>query len=108
MCAITMRSAEVERVANGPVSYLGRGVYDLAEVAHLIHRTTRQVASWMRPRSGIPLLLAGELNGLYSFWDMLSLRVIAELVDRGVPRGRDRRGRSSSSPKPRHQPSVRP
>ncbi len=37
-------------------------------------------------------LLAGELDGLFSFWDLLSLRVIAELSKRGVPRGQIARG----------------
>lgn len=31
-------------------------------------------------------LLVGELGELFSFWDLLSLRVIAELSSRGVPR----------------------
>ena len=68
------------------VSYLGRGIYDIAEVARLIRKTRGRVEGWTRPRSGKPPLLTGELAGLFSFWDLISLRVIAELIDRGVPR----------------------
>ena len=68
------------------VSYLGRGIYDIAEVARLIRKTRGRVEGWTRPRSSRPPLLTGELAGLFSFWDLISLRVIAELIDRGVPR----------------------
>ena len=70
----------------GAVSYLGRGIYDIAEVARLIGKTRGRVEGWTRPRSGRPPLLTGELAGLFSFWDLISLRVIAELIDRRVPR----------------------
>ena len=39
---------------------------------------------WTRTGSGANPLLTGELAGLFSFWDLMSLRVIAELLDRGV------------------------
>lgn len=68
------------------VSYLGRGIYDIAEVSRLIRKTRGRVEGWTRPRSGSPPLLTGELAGLFSFWDLISLRVIGELIDRGVPR----------------------
>lgn len=70
----------------GAVSYLGRGIYDVAEVARLLRKTRGRVEGWTRPRSGRPPLLTGELVGLFSFWDLISLRVIGELIDRGVPR----------------------
>ena len=41
---------------------------------------------WTRTGSGANPLLTGELAGLFSFWDLMSLRVIAELLDRGVKR----------------------
>ena len=41
---------------------------------------------WTRSGSGANPLLTGELVGLFSFWDLMSLRVIAELLDRGVRR----------------------
>ena len=68
------------------VSYLGRGIYDIAEMARLLRKTRGRVEGWTRSRSGKPPLLTGELAGLFSFWDLISLRVIAELIDRGVPR----------------------
>ena len=49
-------------------------------------------------RGGLELVLRGyrcfrgSLTGLFSFWDLLSLRVIGELVERGVPRNEIARG----------------
>ena len=77
---------------SGAVSYLGRGIYDIKEVAHLLRRGTARVRGWTRPREDGPPLLTGELAGLFSFWDLLSLRVIAELTRRGVPRDHIARG----------------
>lgn len=67
-------------------SYLGRGIYDVAEVARLLRKTRRRVEGWTRSGSGADPLLTGELEDLFSFWDLMSLRVIAELRDRGVRR----------------------
>ena len=75
-----------------PSSYLGRGIYDVVEVARLIKRTRRRVEGWTRVGADKAPLLPGELNGLFSFWDLLSLRVIGELVERGVPRSEIARG----------------
>jgi len=68
------------------VSYLGRGIYDIAEIARLLRRPKTRVGGWARPHRGKRPLLTGELSGLFSFWDLISLRVIAELLDRGVSR----------------------
>lgn len=68
------------------VPYLGRGIYDIVEVARLIKRTRPRVEGWTRSTAGDTPLLTGELDGLFSFWDLLSLRVIDELAERGVPR----------------------
>lgn len=76
----------------GTVSYLGRGIYDICEVARLLCRGRAMVEGWTRTRSGAPPLLTGELEGLFSFWDLVSLRVIAELRRRGVPRHHILRG----------------
>ncbi|MCY4194726.1 MAG: DUF433 domain-containing protein, partial [bacterium] len=73
-------------------SYLSRGIYDVAEVARLIRRSRRRVEGWARAGEEQALLLSGELDGLFSFWDLLSFRVISELVERGVPRGEIARG----------------
>ncbi len=73
-------------------SYLGRGIYDVAEVARLLRRTRPRVEGWTRSGPGARPLLTGELAGLFSFWDLMSLRVIAELLDRGVRREHIRTG----------------
>lgn len=73
-------------------SYLGRGIYDVAEVARLIRCTRRRVEGWTRAGADKAPLLSGELDGLFSFWDLLSLRVIGELVEREVPRSEIARG----------------
>ena len=66
---------------------MGRGIYDINEMARLLQKGRTRVEGWTRPRLGSPALLTPELDGLFSFWDLLSLRVIAELTRRGVPRG---------------------
>ena len=70
----------------GAVSYLGRGIYDISEVARLLGSGRALVEGWTLPREDKPPLLTGELAGLFSFWDLLSLRVVAELAKRRVPR----------------------
>ena len=79
------------------LAYLGRGIYDIKiydikEVARLIQSGRTRVEGWTRAeRDGLPLL-SGELDGLFSFWDLLSLRVIAELTCRGVRQDHIARG----------------
>ena len=77
---------------SGTLAYLGRGIYDIQEVARLIQSGRSRVEGWTRPHRDKPPLLSGELDGLFSFWDLLSLRVIAELVRRRVPRHHIARG----------------
>ncbi len=76
----------------GTVSYLGKGIYDICEVARLLCRGRAMVEGWTRARAGALPLLTGELGGLFSFWDLVSLRVVAELRRRGVPRDHIARG----------------
>ena len=80
-----MLAVVVPKPATGD-SYLGRGIYDVAEVARLLRKTRGRVEGWTRSGPGTDPLLTGELAGLFSFWDLMSLRVIAELLDRGVRR----------------------
>ena len=68
------------------VGYLGRGIYDIQEMARLLRKGRARVEGWTRPRGGSPPLLTPELAGLFSFWGLLSLRVVAELTQRGVSR----------------------
>ena len=71
---------------------MGRGIYDIVEVARLVQRTRPRVEGWTRPGPDKTPLLTGEFDGLFSFWDLLSLRVIAELIEREVPRNEIARG----------------
>ena len=73
-------------------SYLGRGIYDVAEVARLLRKSRQRVEGWTRSSPGANPLLTGELAGLFSFWDLMSLRVVAVLLDRGVKRDHIRTG----------------
>ena len=87
-----MSPSTLSSAGSGTLGYLGRGIYDIKEVARLIQSGRARVEGWTRPHRDQPPLLSGELDGLFSFWDLLSLRVIAELVGRGVPRDHIARG----------------
>ncbi len=69
----------------GGARYLGRGIYDVAEVARLLRRGRCQIEGWTRDSWTRPSLLIGELGAFFSFWDLISLRVVAELFARRVP-----------------------
>lgn len=71
---------------------MGRGIYDVVEVARLIGCTRPRVEGWTRSGDGLTPLLTGELDGLFSFWDLLSLRVVGELAKRGVQRSEIAKG----------------
>lgn len=80
-------AATARREGNpGVARYLGRGIYDVAEVARLLRRGRSQVEGWTRDSRDRPSLLIGELGTFFSFWDLISLRVVAELIARLVPR----------------------
>ncbi len=67
-------------------SYLGRGIYDIAKAACLLHSTHLRIENWTRTGARKPPILTPELEGLFSFWDLMSLRVMAKLIDKGVKR----------------------
>jgi uncharacterized protein (DUF433 family) len=72
---------------------LGRGIYDLGEVARLVHRTADEVEGWAKPAGSYgPLLIARERR-LFSFYDLVTAVVTAELRARSVPLPRIRRAR---------------
>lgn len=73
-------------VSSGEASCLGRGIYGLAEAARMIGVSSHLADRWTRPFLGSPPVLVGELGGMFSFWDLLSLRVVAVLVRMGVRR----------------------
>ena len=81
-----MAAATQREGAAGDARYLGRGIYDLAEVARLLRRGRSQIEGWTRDSWTRPSLLIGELGAFFSFWDLISLRVVAELFVRRVPR----------------------
>ena len=85
-------AADETSTGHASASYVGRGIYDIKEVARLLRRSTDRVSGWACPSRGRPSLLTGELGGLFSFWDLISLRVIAELTRRKVRRADIARG----------------
>ena len=87
-----MSASALPAAESDTVSYLGRGIYDVKEVARLLQSGRAKIEGWTRSRQDRPPLLTGELAGLFSFWDLLSLRVIAELTKRGVPQKHIARG----------------
>ena len=62
---------------------LGRGIYDVAEVARIVRRHPETVARWTR---GADPLHRVESDRIISFLDVISLWVISELIRRGVPK----------------------
>ena len=68
---------------------LGRGIYDVAEVARIVRRDPDTVARWTR---GADPLHHVESDRIISFLDLISLWVISELIRRGVPRREIRAG----------------
>lgn len=65
-------------------SFLGRGIYDVVDVARLTHRDPATIVSWTSARQGATPLVDPEVPGAYSFVDLISLHVISVLVRRGV------------------------
>ena len=67
---------------------LGRGIYDVVEVARLVGRDPETVDRWARAKGLHPV----RTKPLYTFLDLISLWVISELVKRGVPKNEIRSG----------------
>jgi uncharacterized protein (DUF433 family) len=64
---------------------LGKGIYDLDEVARLVRRTRDEVAGWTHgTNTGDALLLPSD-DRLLSFYDLVTAAVTAELRRREVP-----------------------
>ncbi len=63
---------------------IGRGIYDVEEIAHLIGATTRQVSRWAGPASHGGGLLLPDERGLLTFWDLITARVALTLQRQGV------------------------
>lgn len=71
-------------IARSEPQLLGLGIYDVVEVARLIHRGPETVARWTTgPKARI--LLEPQFGDVFSFLDLISLRVISVLRHRRVP-----------------------
>lgn len=63
--------------------HLNRGIYDVAEVATLIHQPRARIERWVSQDT--PTIHgAPEFDGFFSFLDLISLLAVAELESRGV------------------------
>jgi uncharacterized protein (DUF433 family) len=65
---------------------MGRGIYDVAEIARITQRTPETITRWTSPGRGNQSFIRPETKGVYSFHDLISLHVISELRRRGVPK----------------------
>lgn len=68
---------------------LGRGIYDVVEVARLVRRDPETIDRWTKSRTPLHRVKG---KPLYAFHDLISLWVISELVDRKVPKKEIRSG----------------
>lgn len=64
---------------------LGRGIYDIAEVARLVRRSSDEIAGWAVATRGRDPLLIPRQRRLLSFYDLVTAFVVAELRRRDVP-----------------------
>lgn len=68
------------------VTYLNRGMYDVVEAARLIRATPATVQRWGQTKRTRGALVEPSLDGLYSFHDLISLVVVAQLArERHLP-----------------------
>jgi uncharacterized protein (DUF433 family) len=64
---------------------IGRGIYDADELARLSSRPVREISRWASaPSHGGGLLFPADRR-LFSFWDLVTARVVGGLLDKGVP-----------------------
>lgn len=68
---------------------LGRGIYDLLEVARMLRRDPETIGRWTRSKEPLHGVAATRI---FSFLDVISLLVISELIDRGVSKREIRAG----------------
>lgn len=66
------------------VGYLNQGMYDAVEAARLLSVSPNRLMTWTNLTRRRDALLVPSLETLFSFHDLISLRVIAELIHRGV------------------------
>lgn len=66
------------------VTYLNRGMYDVVEAARLVGVSPDKLVRWSTPTTQRSALVHPSLDGLFSFHDLISLLVVAQLAKRGV------------------------
>ncbi|HJR86555.1 MAG TPA: DUF433 domain-containing protein [Acidimicrobiia bacterium] len=69
---------------------IGRGIYDVVDVARLVGRDPETISRWTGGREALHQVRA---KPLFTFLDMISLWVISELITRGVSKYELRAGR---------------
>jgi len=67
-----------------PIRHLDRGIYDVPEVARLVHADPSTVARWTTRQGPRSALVEPEEPGVLSFHDLISVYVIHELRSRHV------------------------
>lgn len=80
--------ATSEQTTKG-LSLLGRGIYDVVEVARLVGRDPETIQRWT---SGQPPLHRVETKPVYVFLDVISLWVVSELLKKNVAKSEIRSG----------------
>lgn len=64
---------------------VGRGIYDSEEIAQLLGLSPRAVSRWAgEPGRGGGLLFPNERR-LFTFWDLVTARVVSDLLGRKIP-----------------------
>jgi uncharacterized protein (DUF433 family) len=71
---------------------LSRGLYDLAELARLSQLHPDVVRRWSRPHGHLPAIVTPSLDPYFSFVDLITVHVAAELRLRNVSDDDIRRG----------------
>lgn len=72
---------------------LGRGIYDLGEIARLVQRSPAEVSTWARSTARTDALLFPRQSRLFAFPDLVTAVVVAELRGRDVRLDRIRHAR---------------
>jgi uncharacterized protein (DUF433 family) len=75
------------------VRILNRGLYEVPEASRFVGEPPERIARWARPSSsGLAALVSPSFERAFSFIDLVSLRVVAELKQRRVTDNDLRRG----------------
>ena len=72
---------------------MGRGIYDLGEIARMINRSVPEVTTWARPTLKQDALLQPRKGRLFCFYDLITAEVVAQLRRRSVTLGKIRDAR---------------